>query len=629
MPKNKQLKKTGDDDDDIEFGKKLGIAHEADYEVGRWYLGHDSREVDCVYVITSQHPDDPDDWLANKHYREGHYGHDKGWHEVAIGKESYLRRVTLLPDHVQSLDDVEAHMDEAAERALALIGTDGAMTEAEQKLSTSTEIVPTGDAEINRMLQVQKDMLKLQAEYETMEISLSEKRDIMERRARKMREKLEKMQNILDTVGLYMGIDEALVQIQEGKEGEGPLCLRQLILYMDEELAVDHFKKYGNDDPDGADYRDIPMFDEWIKTNVDKVLPESRGIVILKVRRHDKKYAQNDSFISIWSEIMMNIPNKKTYFLIRNGENLYRIWEHITITDRLFPRRGEIENTEEHFGERQKAIQKYNKHMLAIQGILDRTGIFGKKRYDLLNPDDDELRFIRDDEDLLPQGRKPWQEFKSDLNHRIKVGTRFVLSATFRNWHDDYSYGNQIPYWCDPPKNGLYHCTKTTTGKYGSDKVYAMYMPSGKTYSWNKGFTERKRRRSFWLYSGDYILNYDDITLDDLEFYITDRVMRGSYLDMVPLLMHVHEQKREEKLWEYNFKEHMTNAFFAREDPDLLNYMLDAAIDWWKYKVIMSRPLKSEDAKAVRMVKGRVKRLLKGEVQPDDHIVDACENEEE
>jgi len=35
------------------------------------------------------------------------------------------------------------------------------------------------------------------------------------------------------------------------------------------------------------------------------------------------------------------------------------------------------------------------------------------------------------------------------------------------------------------------------------------------------------------------------------------------------------------------------------------------AVDWWKHKVIWKRPIRQDDAKAWRMIKGRINREIK------------------
>lgn len=105
---SKDLKESNNDD--TEFGKKLGTAYEDEYIIGRWYIGHDSREADRVYVIKGRNPKDVDDWLVDEHHREGHYGYEDGWKkDVSLRKSRYSKHLTLLPEHIQSLGDKIRH----------------------------------------------------------------------------------------------------------------------------------------------------------------------------------------------------------------------------------------------------------------------------------------------------------------------------------------------------------------------------------------------------------------------------------------------------------------------------------------------------------------------------------------
>src|SRR5690606_29928828 len=118
------------------------------------------------------------------------------------------------------------------------------------------------------------------------------------------------------TINLYLGKDERIVRLREGKPAapETKIAIRQLVLYMDEECAI--AAEHG-----GIDVRSIEAFDEWVAEpeHLRQVLPETRGVVALKVRRNARDYGDP------WMSSEMNRANQHTYFLMRNGENLYRI----------------------------------------------------------------------------------------------------------------------------------------------------------------------------------------------------------------------------------------------------------------------------------------------------------------
>jgi len=184
-------------------------------------------------------------------------------------------------------------------------------------------------------------------------------------------DKIEKIYKVLYTIELYLGVNEDVVQLIKGNNApsESSICFRQQILYMDEEIGV-----YENG---GLGYEDIPKFDEWISDNFKKILHEEKGVVVFRVRRNKKSYTGN-SFI----DGEKHTEDSKTYFLIRNGDNLYRIHANIRVYPRLFPLKHEINSVLENIKwkrdekDADKLIMSYQRNFLVLQGILDRTDIF-------------------------------------------------------------------------------------------------------------------------------------------------------------------------------------------------------------------------------------------------------------
>ena len=100
------------------------------------------------------------------------------------------------------------------------------------------------------------------------------------------------------------------------------------------------------------------------------------------------------------------------------------------------------------------------------------------------------------------------------------------------------------------------------------------------------------------------------MNLDTIEFYLHDRVNRKDYAKMLPVLRGVKKMRLKEMEWEEGFVKLLRSQF-----PDS-EALIRKGIEWWKNKVIEKRPLQREDAKAVRMISGFVKR--KGVVKNDD-----------
>ena len=77
------------------------------------------------------------------------------------------------------------------------------------------------------------------------------------------------------------------------------------------------------------------------------------------------------------------------------------------------------------------------------------------------------------------------------------------------------------------------------------------YNPGDKVWS-GDDFETRKRRIPYRLYS-DEIINYDTITLEECEYYETNRYERKDYLDILPTIHWIRKLKQKEKDLEENF----------------------------------------------------------------------------
>ena len=242
-------------------------------------------------------------------------------------------------------------------------------------------------------------------------------------------EKLSKVRRVLGIIELYLGVNEEIIQIQEGEKADikYPICFRQQVLYMDEEV--------GDPENQGLDFSKIDQFDDWLTKdkNYIKLVPEPKGVVVIRPRRRDKNYGGG------WFEnAVMNAENKKTYILIRNGENIYRIYAEIVIHPRLFPLKAEMQKLMEDIAkdgidkeEAEKEVLNYKRNMLMLQGLLDRTEIFKPLPHPVQIHDakthDNLIKFIYDGEASLTAGRMYYKDWKEKINKQIKRGTRICM----------------------------------------------------------------------------------------------------------------------------------------------------------------------------------------------------------
>lgn len=257
--------------------------------------------------------------------------------------------------------------------------------------------------------------------------------------------KIKKIQRVISMIELYLGVDEEIVQISEGAKAspETPINFRQQVLFMDEEV--------GDATDGGWDFQKIEDFDRWLieDENFKRLAPEEKCVVVFRPRRRKKDYGDKIK------NAIFNAANKTTYFLIRNGDCVYRIWAEVEVGKRLFPLRTEFEKLLHEIHEQQEAdytdkrkveeledtLFGYQQRAYMLQGLIDRTEVFHPllKPVSMFKMEEAEglINFIYDDELALPTGRKPFWEWVKEINSGIKRGSRIVHSGQYS---DDGGY---------------------------------------------------------------------------------------------------------------------------------------------------------------------------------------------
>ncbi len=475
---------------------------------------------------------------------------------------------------------------------------------------------------------------------------------------------VKKLEEAIWTLNLYLGTGEQIIQLQMGlaASADVPLTIRQLVLCMDEECALES-------EDGGLDFRTIEQFDEWLLAdpkNLRQVLPEAKGIVVLKPRRNPKDYnmggdAQEREIINR----EMNDGNFKTYVLIRNGDSLFRVCPEWEVGGYFFPPKEEFRDAflskkkvneemaekmgidtsnwsdherdwgkeveyivtpqDDDYEDVKEKIDKrmgyYSKALIMLQGIVDRTGIFPEYQQLGLNLMDvtqwsDHVRFVHDADPsyLLTTGRETFAQWRERTNKQLTVGDRiialFSLIERGARRHEDSRKNPQNA--SDPEDYKLYTLSKIQDDGglqihyKRQDKKPAQWrkVPG----SWRSEWVEEeeyKTKASFTLYkSDDGVLAFDVITLEEVDFFLTDRLSRGQYLTMFPLLKRVRDMKRAERLDEEPFIQLLIGEMM-KEDTETPEYKLrreaSDLIQWFKFKNKIHRSIKSDEAATFKM----------------------------
>lgn len=261
---------------------------------------------------------------------------------------------------------------------------------------------------------------------------------------------MERVNRLIITLELYLGISENIVQIAEGEPApiDVPIALRQQMLYMDEE--------FGDPEDGGLEYSTMEKFEDWMIENraFEKTAPEQKCVVVMRPRRRMKDRGDIHPLIKMKLENL----DKMVYIFIRNGENIYRIWtDNLEFTNRLFPKKDELQamvetmmtaehdrnkeeidsydyrNADEKMNEAESRLFHYKRTMILLQGIIQRTQIFAPlpPTFNLLDVSTHEnvVKYIYDDEMLLPDGKKRFIQWLLDLNKGVVKGSRIIIGS--------------------------------------------------------------------------------------------------------------------------------------------------------------------------------------------------------
>lgn len=232
----------------------------------------------------------------------------------------------------------------------------------------------------------------------------------------------------------------------------------------------------------------------------------------------------------------------------------------------------------------------------------------------------DMIRLIYDDEACLPPNRLSFKDWQREINDSIHEGSRIVwANPGYRNdWDSErrflksYSNYNRPDY----PKDGIYTLEEIEVNRYikgDLTKVKELcfkYLPGEGYWSWT-GYQDRKNRISFMVRKDEkQILNYDQISLDDIDFYLESRIDRKNYIEYIPLLKQIKRNLLKEQEQEDQFSLMLIGECQKRDvkPKEGLTYerIIGDLIDWWKFKNKWKRPISKNDSLAMKMIEKRL-----------------------
>lgn len=396
-----------------------------------------------------------------------------------------------------------------------------------------------------------KDFNNCRTELEKKMLELEKQKQELESQIAEMEKWLKGKYRVICAYETYLGTKEEIVElIGEGKTSNEPIHLYQAVRFMDEEYGIVNLEKITETtyvEMDAFDYKNIDLFDKWITENYKMFIPSERGIVMWRIKRLRKDYGDT------WENMVCNGYNTNCYFLIRNGERLYRIFSDVASKDdTMFPTEqqslvaGRKWSTSKEFDQESfmENTLPWKYILVAIQGILDRTNILGTDCQFKTNLicglfDKEKIVLVRDKErkDLIGDNTMPsWSNYLKENRNKTKIGDRIIITDLWGSKNYYVGHTDDISFICDhnigwrrrwvgiPNRSKVYEIKDYDEKK---DKYKILYFEE----RWSDDI--KKKRTAIWLDKTEFF-NLSQTTEKDLKYYLNDRRERENYLDMLP-----------------------------------------------------------------------------------------------
>jgi hypothetical protein len=541
------------------------------------------------------------------------------------GVEERQRELVALMSSLHAVGDRQDNLIESASTP-KLLADDAHPVESQQP--TGTDLIamasranPTTAAKnlkrVKTVFAVTKNQIAKR--HSALQTLIKEQELILRAKTDALTRQIEMAQEAIYMINAYLGQDEEIIRLAKGEPApdDEKIVIRQQVLFMDEEsAAAEDMAKRG-----GVDFKEISEFDRWIcePSHLQQVLPETKGVVAIKPRRNDKFYDDNPLVNG-----ELNRLNKCLYILIRNGDNLYRIYTTLWVDEVFLPRKDEFEHFfyETHTDwdtreqKREPLIPGSAKYMQAmdraeakkrrfytalilIQGLLDRTKVFHplpiNEQINVCNLDGQKyITLLYDAENLLGNGRPSYKDWLANVNNELEVGCRIIGEF-------DSFYSRQ---------HGLEDRKSNRWASWPNDhEIYVLDRKIDERsfkFLYQSDYADANRPRVSYriCLTDDFIINIDSVTASDIEFYIRSRTNRHRYLSMIPLLKAALAIKKREAAEEAPFRQLLVSEIAKKHDVSFARAerSIDALIKWWKFKTREHRALTSDDSKALRMI---------------------------
>lgn len=519
-----------------------------------------------------------------------------------VSKRPDIARPGILPAPVQktpSTTDLVRHQNKSQDIAARMDATIAAAQEFETEVKSTIAVIQSTNALLQRYM------------TERSNATLTSVADIISFG--------EEMKAGVKTISLYTGEDHEghptvhvqTIAVGDSAPASDPLTLYQNLLYLDEELAVDLLDG-------GFDFTRLDDIENILASDgslIDRMIPASRGAVLVRVRREVKNYFLGDeSFAAALQNAQLNMENMVTYLLVRDGGNIHLVNSEVTtdLTQHLFPTRHEIDEIFRAHGrdirpdhleyskvknDFEKRTLYYKRVLLMMWGLDERIGLFGRfhapDEFDGWYDDRfhaSRILYIHDVENALGEERPSFSDWVASRNALIQPGSRLLVdwdglindkSSSFCFEEATNKHGERYQRYDPVERFG----TATVMTKDGRLVV--------KTEVRRRHFRAARHKRDTSNAFIDLVhgvtsypptaICLDEVTRKDISYYLNSRKQRASYISYLHMFRLMDDiLRQDEAREEATYQSLRTGLSHAGVTEERADNALKGAIGMWR-----------------------------------------------
>jgi hypothetical protein len=479
--------------------------------------------------------------------------------------EDHLLR-EMYPDEVEPDTDVPSLPRTAggAQVPAALLpGRD--ILQAQTKLHSEIELMRL------RQTWIQEQQAEMKLGWDIMTAYQNEKASAVMAGIAAKTEQAKSLLGNIHSMGLWLGDGVSVEKIVSGASAdpEEPLHLMQRMLFLDEEIVVEDVLG------EGFSSENMDRLPGILKSNpglVDRMLPHPRCVVISRVRRQQREFRMPADIAGMFRELARHEADMRINILVRDGENIsiIRADEETSHAERLFPSRAEINEIftkRRHMGssgaepqlitpqdieysdkrsEHDKRALFYRRFLLILWGAHEREQVFGPFLPAGANwleetAAGDRFRFVHDEEDVLPDGRLPVLKWIRNMNRSMSQGSHVIVHSgnaiNEDTMPDAFKYSHQSNCYIQNSFT-VEDFVDVRLAKSGNKLVAGLSCLKssrrGRQMTIKRQLVVRNEKDEL---ISEGVLCLDRVSSSDLEYYISSRIHRQSYLEWIGMFM--------------------------------------------------------------------------------------------